>query len=104
MAERRSTPGLSEVWRAVSRHKKKSFVVFVLVVAIAGAAAIFVPKSYHSEGLLLVRLGKENATLDPTVTMGQEPVVNVPTSRDNELNSVVEILRSRGLRKRLSTR
>ena len=82
MADRISTPGLSDLWRAVARHKKKSFATFLLVVFIAGAAAILAPKSYHSEGLLLVRLGKENATLDPTVTMGQDPVVAVPASRD----------------------
>ena len=75
----------------------KSFATFLLLVAIAGGTAIFAPKSYHSEGLLLIRLGKENSTLDPTVTMGQDPVVTVPVSRDNELNSVVEILKSRAI-------
>src|SRR5208282_6444919 len=97
MAERIQGSGLSDLWRAVSRHKMKSFAAFLLIVFLAGAAAIFVPKSYHSEGMLLVRLGKENATLDPTVTMGQDPVVTVPISRDNELNSVVEILKSRAI-------
>lgn len=75
----------------------QSCAAFLLVVVIAGVAAILLPKSYHSEGMLLVRLGKENATLDPTVTMSQEPVVAVPLSRDNELNSVVEILKSRSI-------
>jgi uncharacterized protein involved in exopolysaccharide biosynthesis len=97
MADGISTLGLSDLYRAVARHKKKSFATFLLTVIIAGAAAIFVPKSYHSEGMLLVRLGKENATLDPTVTMGQDPVVTVPISRDSELNSVVEILKSRSI-------
>ncbi len=97
MEDRPKSPGLSDLWRAMARHRKKSFTAFLLVVIIAGATAIFGPKRYHSEGLLLVRLGKENATLDSTVTMGQEPVVALPSSRDNELNSVVEILRSRAV-------
>ena len=91
------TPRFPDAWRAVARHKKKSFMAFLLMVVIAGAAAILLPKRYHSEGLLLVRLGKENSTLDPTVTMGQDPVVTIPASRENELNSVVEILKSRAI-------
>ena len=97
MTSSMSIPGLSDLWRAITRHKKKSFATVLLMVIIAAAAAIFVPKSYHSEGMLLVRLGKENTTLDPTVAMGQEPVVTVPASRDSELNSVVEILKSRAI-------
>ena len=55
------------------------------------------PRTYQSEGKLLVRLGRENATLDPTVTLSQEAVVAVPISRESEINSVVEILQSRSL-------
>ena len=97
MAHGMSTPGLSDLWRAVARHKKKSLATFLLVVVLAAGAAIFLPKSYHSNGMLLVRLGRENATLDPTATMGQDPVVTVPVSRDGELNSVVEILKSQAV-------
>lgn len=97
MADKKSSPGFSDVWRAVLRHKKKAFAVFLAIVIIAGTAAIFAPKSYHSEGMLMIRLGKENATLDATVTMGQDPVVAVPSSRDDDLNSVVEILKSRAV-------
>ncbi|MBN1396299.1 MAG: hypothetical protein JW959_14845 [Pirellulales bacterium] len=44
-----------------------------------------------------MRLGRENATLDPTATLGQKPIVAVPQSRESEINSEVEILRSRAL-------
>ena len=94
-----STPGLSDLCLALFRHKTKSLGVLLLFLAVAAAIAIFVPKSYHSEGLLLVRLGKENATLDSTVTLGQEPVITLPYSRDNELNSVAEIIKSRSDRR-----
>jgi uncharacterized protein involved in exopolysaccharide biosynthesis len=55
------------------------------------------PKAFRSESKLFIRLGRENATLDPTVTFGDAPAVAIPQSRDNEINSVVEILRSRVL-------
>jgi uncharacterized protein involved in exopolysaccharide biosynthesis len=77
------------------RHKKKALTCFLLVTAATIAAASLLPRRYHSEGSLLVRLGKENATLDRTATMSQDTVVAVPTSRENELNSVVDILHGR---------
>ena len=67
------------------------------ITAAVAAATFLWPKSYRSEGKLLVRLGRENATLDATATLGQESVVAVPVSRDSEINSVVEILQSRSL-------
>jgi uncharacterized protein involved in exopolysaccharide biosynthesis len=85
------------IFRSVRRHRKKAGFVFVLAVAAATAAALLLPKSYRSEGKLLVRLGKENATLDRTATMSQETVVTIPNSRDEEINSIVELIHSRVL-------
>ena len=92
-----SPTGLSDIRRAVARHKIRSVLTFLVVLIVAVAASFLVPKAFHSESKLLVRLGKENATLDPTVTMSQDTVVAVPASRDNELNSVAEVLKSRNI-------
>jgi uncharacterized protein involved in exopolysaccharide biosynthesis len=85
------------MFRRVWRHRKKASFVFLLILAGAVLLAVFLPKTYHSEGKLLVRLGRENATLDSTATMGQEPVVSVPQSREAEMNSIVEVVHSRGM-------
>jgi uncharacterized protein involved in exopolysaccharide biosynthesis len=87
----------SEILCRIGRHRKKAFLVFSAVMAGAVALALFLPRTYRSDGKLLVRLGRENATLDSTATPGQEPVVAVPPSREAELNSIVEVLGSRGL-------
>jgi len=58
---------------------------------------VFSSKTYQSEGKLLLRLGRENAGLDPTVTLGSEAIVSVPYMRENEINSLVEILQGRAL-------
>jgi uncharacterized protein involved in exopolysaccharide biosynthesis len=50
-------------------------------------------KTYTSEAKLFVRLGRESVALDPTATTGQ--VINVNESRENEINSVFELLKSR---------
>src|SRR5664279_4609003 len=88
---------LQDVYRALLRHKRESTWFFVIVVVGTLLYTLFWPKEYRSEGKLFLRLGRENATLDPTATLGQSPTVNVPSSRENEINSVVEILQSRVL-------
>jgi uncharacterized protein involved in exopolysaccharide biosynthesis len=65
--------------------------------ALTVTITMLTPEEFRSTGKLFVRLGRENATLDPTVTLGASPTVAIPQSRDNEINSVVEILQSRTL-------
>ena len=53
------------------------------------------PKTYQSEAMLLVRLGRENVSLDPTAATGQ--TVNLSQNRENEIKSEMEILTSQAL-------
>ncbi len=59
------------------------------------------PDVYQSTGKLFVRLGRENVTLDPTANLGQGSMSAVPQLRDQEINTVVETLRSRVLYERV---
>ncbi len=77
------------------RHKFKAIFAFLCVVGLSVLAAFFLPKTYRSEGVLFVRLGRENATLDSTAIPGQKPIVALPSSRESEINSLVEVLDSR---------
>jgi polysaccharide biosynthesis protein PslE len=88
---------LRDVCRRLLRHWRKSAAFFFVVVGAVAAFTLSSPKEYRSEAKLFLRLGRENATLDPTATLGQNPTVTVPLSRENEINSVVEILQSRVL-------
>ena len=88
---------LADVFRSLYRHKRKAITLFVVVLTGTVLITFLMPKQYHSVGKLFMRLGRENATLDPTATLGQNPIVAMPQSRDNEINSVVEILQSRAL-------
>lgn len=56
-------------------------VTFAVVMTIAAVVVIFMPRAYRSQAKLFVRLGRENAALDPTASFGQSPVVAVPASR-----------------------
>jgi len=92
---------LRDVYRIAFRHKKKFFAFFFFVVTAVGVATLLTPPTYRSEAMLFVRLGRENVGLDATATMGQSPMVHFPYSREDELNSVVELLKSRVLSERI---
>jgi uncharacterized protein involved in exopolysaccharide biosynthesis len=74
---------------------------FVFVIACTAAITFLLPKVYRSEGKLLVRLGRENMALDPAATLGTTPVLTVQQTQENEINSVIEILKSRALIERI---
>jgi uncharacterized protein involved in exopolysaccharide biosynthesis len=88
---------LPELCRALLRHRRKVLLFVVLVLGLTAAVTALGPRTYRSQSKLFVRLGRENATLDSTATLGQGPVVAVPTTREAELNSVLEMLLSRSL-------
>jgi uncharacterized protein involved in exopolysaccharide biosynthesis len=92
---------LREICQTLFRHKKKIALVVLLIVTTAAGITLFIPRAYRSQAKLLIRLGRENAALDPTVTLGQAPVVAVPTSREDDINSALEILTSRFLLERV---
>ena len=90
-----STPGLHHWCGVFYRHKGKMATVFCTTLALFVLGVIFLPRSYTSEARLFVRLGKESVGLDPTATMSE--TISVHESRESEINSELEILRSRAL-------
>ena len=74
-------------------HKGKALAFFVLVTLTVAAATWLSPDIYRSEARVMLRLGRENVTLDPTAAGGQ--TVSISQTRRDELNSEMEIFRSR---------
>jgi uncharacterized protein involved in exopolysaccharide biosynthesis len=86
---------LRDFFYVLFRHKKK-IIFFFLAVTIAVALATFLAtRIYRTDAKLMVRIGRENATLDPTAATGQ--VMPVIKSQESEVNSEIEILKSREL-------
>jgi uncharacterized protein involved in exopolysaccharide biosynthesis len=77
------------------RHKWKAVAFFLIVLIATTAGAFLAAEIYRSEAKLMVRIGRESVTLDPTASTGQ--VISVGPSRDSEINSEIEILKSREL-------
>ena len=90
-----STTGPRDVLRILFRHRRKMTAFFLATMALVVLGVIFYPRTYTSDARLFVRLGKESVGLDPTATIGH--TITAQTSRENEIESEIEILRSRTL-------
>jgi polysaccharide biosynthesis protein PslE len=86
----------SDVFASVSRHRGKVIAFGCAMIAFAIVVSAIWPKTYRSEAKLYVRLGRENVGLDATTSLGKE-ISGLQISREEELNTVVELLRSRSL-------
>ena len=95
MKEITPLPSAATFFPTVRRHARKIIVTFSLVILLAVIYTAVSPVLYTSEAKLFIRLGRETVSLDPTATTNQ--TVNVQETRENELNSIYELLKSRAL-------
>lgn len=84
---------VNALWRDVRIIFRWVFWIVLLV----SLVTLIAPKTYTSEGKVFVRLGRENAALDATTTLGERPVVAMPLTRESEINSVTEMMKNRTL-------
>jgi capsular exopolysaccharide synthesis family protein len=75
------------------RHKWKLILFFLAVVVCVAVLTFYSAETYRSQASLMVRLGRESVTLDPTATTGQ--IIPVAQSRESEVQAELEILKSR---------
>ena len=86
---------LRDIYYLLFRHRKKVAATFFGVFILVTAFTFLIPEIYQSEAKFLVRIGRESVTLDPTANTGQ--IITTYQSREEEINSEIEILRSREL-------
>ena len=90
---------LRDFYDVLFRHKRRSFIFFFCVMTAITLATFLFSEVFRSEATLMVRLGRESVSLDPTATTGQ--VVSVGRDKENEINSELAILQSRQLAERV---
>jgi uncharacterized protein involved in exopolysaccharide biosynthesis len=79
---------------AIRRHSFLSIVAFASVMALTILVVLFAPRSYTSEAKLLLRIGRESVTMDPTASsVGDQ--LNMHHTRENEIQSAVGVMQSR---------
>lgn len=102
MANPVPNPSLHDALRVAYRHKGKAILFLSVVMALTLIVTFLTPKAYRSEGRLLLRVGWENARLDPVATLGEgAAVANVGQIREFEINTVVAIITSRAVIEKL---
>ncbi len=79
------------------RKPVRSVVTIACLMFCVAFGTLLSPEWFQSRAGLYFRLGRENSAIEATAAMGEGPVFAAPTSRDRELNSMLEIMRSRGL-------
>ena len=77
------------------RHKWKVIIFFLAVMVTVTLGTFLAAEIYRAEAKLLVKIGRENVSLDPTATTGQ--VIQLGQTRESEINSELDILKSREL-------
>jgi uncharacterized protein involved in exopolysaccharide biosynthesis len=89
---------LTQVAGAVMRHKLKCLFMFTLVFGLVMALFLIWPKKYGSEGKLHVQMTRTETSLSPVVTKeGQGMGISIQDTRETEIKSVEEILKSRSV-------
>lgn len=93
--ERLPEKSLRDVYQVLFRHKRKAFIFLIAVFVTVTLGTFLASEIYRSDAKVLVRLGRENVSLDPTATTG--PVITLGQQRENEIKSELEILNSKEL-------
>jgi uncharacterized protein involved in exopolysaccharide biosynthesis len=89
---------LTQIFGAVMRQKVKGLLAFLLVFCLVMAVFLVWPKSYGSEGKLHVQMSRMETNLSPTVsTNGQSMGISIQDTRETEIKSVEEVLKSRAV-------
>ena len=84
-------PSRREMLRVLFRHKRRIVGFFLAVVFLTSLANLLIEPAYQSESKLLIRVGRESVSMDPSVT---GPTMNLFQERANEINSEIDILTS----------
>lgn len=81
-------------WQPILRRKWLFAVVFLAVLGCVAVVTLLTPPEYRSQAKLFLRLGRENAAVEPLTAVGHETLLALPPTREEEVNSVTELIAS----------
>jgi capsular exopolysaccharide synthesis family protein len=87
---------LREFSYVIFRHRKRTVCFFLIVTILVTLITMLMPRTYRSEAKLLLRLGRESATIDPTASVTGQ-LIQITQRRESEIKSELEILKSRDM-------
>jgi uncharacterized protein involved in exopolysaccharide biosynthesis len=87
---------LSQWWSSFQRHWFVALIGFFAVLVLTAGVILLVPRKYLSRSRLLLRVGHESATLDPTVSVTGDKMTPVHT-REDEVETAIGVMHSRSI-------
>lgn len=99
-AHRLATP--RDIARILFRHWQKMVTFFCGLIVLTLIVIAVYPRSYTSESKLLLRVGRESVTLDPTATTGE--TIMLQKTQADEIASALSILTSRNVLEKVAER
>jgi uncharacterized protein involved in exopolysaccharide biosynthesis len=91
LVERETAPAIDPIG-LLMRHRWKSLIVASIIGVLTLLVTATSQPKYESTAQLYIQLGRESVSLDPTATTGQ--IVSLGDTRESEMNSFFEILKS----------
>ncbi len=79
-------------------HKRLILTCLISCLGLGWLALLIWPRKYESEAKLMVRVGRESVSLDPTATTS--PTLMLQKTQEEEINSALEVLSSRQVAQR----
>ncbi len=87
---------LAQWCNAIIRHRALAVTAFLTVLLLTGGVIVLAPRVYKSTSRLLLRIGHENATLEPTVAVTGEAFTPLHT-REDEVETALGVMQSRAI-------
>ncbi|MEO1528924.1 MAG: hypothetical protein AAFX06_26180 [Planctomycetota bacterium] len=87
---------LQQWWISVRRFAFLTMLAMAAVIALTICTLLYYPREYKSQAKLLLRVGHESATMDPTADATGR-LVQIQTSREHDVYTELEVMRSRAL-------
>ena len=85
---------VAQILGAIQRHRFKALLAWGLVMVCVVALFLIWPRQYSSEGRLYVKMDRNNQSVVPSTSGAQ---VAIQDTRETEINSVIEIIKSRAV-------
>ena len=95
--ENEAQGSLRDFFNVIFKHKARIIAIFLAVVIPVTIGSFMMPPVYEASSKILVKFGRENVFMPTSPTVSGSPPVLFDSSREERINSEVEILKGRNL-------
>lgn len=101
--ERESQGTLRDLLNVVFKHQATIILIFLTVVVTVTIGSFLMPPVYEASSKILIKFGRENVYLPTSPAASGSPPILFDSSREERINSEVEILKGRNLIEKVLT-